>query len=231
MKRLYKEAVAVAVAGGYGIALDGKPLLTPAKRPLVLPALPLAEAIAAEWQAQGDTVDPLAMPQMRLASIAIDLVMPRREEVLAELGKYAGTDLVCYRAEHPPELVARQHSVWQPLVDWATLRFDAPLAVTAGIVPVAQPPATLDAFAAALAAYDPLLLTALHAATAACGSLVIALALIEGRLDAEAAFAAAQLDESFQIEQWGEDAEQTARRANLRKDIAAIAQLVDLLRR
>ena len=230
MKRLYKEAVAVAVAGGYGIALDGKPLLTPAKRPLVLPAMPLAEAIAAEWQAQGDTVDPLAMPQMRLASIAIDLVMPRREEVLAELGKYAGTDLVCYRAEHPPELVARQHSVWQPLVDWATLRFDAPLAVTAGIVPVAQPPATLDAFAAALAAYDPLLLTALHAATAACGSLVIALALIEGRLDAEAAFAAAQLDESFQIEQWGEDAEQTARRANLRKDIAAIAQLVDLLR-
>jgi len=231
MKRLYKEAVAVAVAGGYGIALDGKPLLTPAKRPLVLPALPLAEAIAAEWQAQGDTVDPPAMPQMRLASIAIDLVMPRREEVLAELGKYAGTDLVCYRAEHPPELVARQHSVWQPLVDWATLRFDAPLAVTAGIVPVAQPPATLHAFAAALAAYDPLRLTALHAATAACGSLVIALALIEGRLDAEAAFAAAQLDESFQIEQWGEDAEQTARRANLRKDIAAIAQLVDLLRR
>jgi chaperone required for assembly of F1-ATPase len=127
--------------------------------------------------------------------------------------------------------VARQHSVWQPLVDWATLRFDAPLAVTAGIVPVAQPPATLDAFAAALAAYDPLLLTALHAATAACGSLVIALALIEGQLDAEAAFAAAQLDESFQIEQWGEDAEQTARRANLRKDIAAIAQFVDLLRR
>jgi len=231
MKRLYKEAVAVAVAGGYGIALDGKPLLTPAKRPLVLPALPLAEAIAAEWQAQGDTIDPLAMPQMRLASIAIDLVMPRREEVLAELGKYAGTDLVCYRAEHPPELVARQHSVWQPLADWATLRFDAPLAVTAGIVPVAQPPATLHAFAAALAAYDPLRLTALHAATAACGSLVIALALIEGRLDAEAAFAAAQLDESFQIEQWGEDAEQTARRANLRKDIAAIAQLVDLLRR
>ena len=231
MKRLYKEAVAVAVAGGYGIALDGKPLLTPAKRPLVLPAMPLAEAIAAEWQAQGDTIDPLAMPQMRLASIAIDLVMPRREEVLAELGKYAGTDLVCYRAEHPPELVARQHSVWQPLVDWATLRFDAPLAVTAGIVPVAQPPATLHAFAAALADYDPLRLTALHAATAACGSLVIALALIEGRLDAEAAFAAAQLDESFQIEQWGEDAEQTARRANLRKDIAAIAQLVDLLRR
>jgi len=231
MKRLYKEAVAVAVKGGYGVALDGKPLLTPAKRPLVLSALPLAEAIAAEWQAQGDTVDPLAMPQMRLASIAIDLVMPRREEVLAELGKYAGTDLVCYRAEHPPELVARQHSVWQPLADWATLRFDAPLAVTAGIVPVAQPPATLHAFAAALAAYDPLRLTALHAATAACGSLVIALALIEGRLDAEAAFAAAQLDESFQIEQWGEDAEQTARRANLRKDIAAIAQFVDLLRR
>jgi len=159
------------------------------------------------------------MPQMRLASIAIDLVMPRREEVLAELGKYAGTDLVCYRAEHPPELVARQHSVWQPLVDWATLRFDAPLAVTAGIVPVAQPPATLHAFAAALAAYDPLRLTALHAATAACGSLVIALALIEGRLDAEAAFAAAQLDESFQIEQWGEDAEQTARRANLRRTL------------
>jgi chaperone required for assembly of F1-ATPase len=230
LKRLYKHAAAVPVEGGYGITLDNKPLRTPAKRPLVVPMAALAEAIAAEWQAQGDTVDPLSMPQMRLTSIAIDLVMPRREAVLAELGKYADTDLVCYRAEHPPELIARQQAIWQPLVDWATLRYDAPLAVTAGIVPVTQPPETLRAFATALAAYDSLRLTAVHAATAACGSLVIGLALIEERLDAEAAFAAAQLDESFQIENWGEDAEQAARRANLREDIAAAAEFARLVR-
>src|ERR1700722_20332371 len=130
MRRVYKDAAAIALDEGYGIVLDGKPLRTPAKRALVAPSRALAEAIAEEWQAQGETVDPYTMPMTRLASSAIDLVAPRRGEIHAELLSYAGTDLVCYRAEHPPELIARQHESWQALVDWATLRFDAPLTVT-----------------------------------------------------------------------------------------------------
>jgi chaperone required for assembly of F1-ATPase len=230
MKRQYRLAAATNVESGWGVALDGKPLMTPAKRLLVLPSLALAEALAAEWQSQGDAVDPDTMPMTRLASIAIDLVAPRRPAILTELTNYAGTDLLCYRAEHPPELAARQQAIWQPLVDWAILRYDAPLVVTSGVIPVAQAPESLRAFAAALDAYEPMLLTALHAAVTACGSLIIGLALLEGRLDAEAAFAAAQLDESFQIERWGEDPEQTSRRAALRADIAAAAQFAELVR-
>jgi chaperone required for assembly of F1-ATPase len=230
MKRVYATASSVLTDDGFGVMLDGKPLRTPARLPLVLPNRALADAIAVEWQAQGETIDPYSMPQMRLASIAIDLVARRRDEVLAELANFAGTDLVCYRAEHPAELIVRQHAIWQPLVDWATLRFDAPLVVTSGILPVPQPPATLRALSAALSLYEPMLLTPLHAATTAGGSLVIGLALLEGRLDAEAAFTAAQLDESFQIEKWGEDAEQAGRRAALHADIAAAAQFAGLVR-
>lgn len=230
MKRFYKNASAQAVEGGFGVALDARTLLTPAKLPLVVPRLALAEAIAGEWQAQVEEVRPHSMPLMRLASTAIDLVATRHAEVVAEIANFAETDLVCYRADHPPELVARQHAIWQPLIDWATLRYDAPLCVTAGIVPVAQKPATLRALAVAVAAYEPMALTALHAATTASGSLVIALALMEGRLDAEGAFAASQLDESFQIEQWGEDYEAADRRAALKADLAAAARFVALLR-
>ena len=131
---------------------------------------------------------------------------------------------------HPPELARRQHAAWQPLIDWATLRYDAPLEVTAGVVPIAQSAASLRAFAAAVASYPPLELAALHLATGACGSLVVALALVEGRLDVESAFAAAQLDESFEIEQWGEDAEQAQRRAALKADMALAHRFIRLLR-
>jgi len=150
---------------------------------------------------------------------------------VAEVAKYAGTDLVCYRAEEPAELRARQHAVWQPVIDWAAERFRAPLRVTSGVLPVPQPEPTLAAFAAVVGAYDTHRLAALHLATAALGSLVLALALVEGRLDAEAAVAAGQLDESFQIEQWGEDPEQTRRRAGLMEDVALAARFVELLAR
>src|SRR5206468_8570766 len=130
----------------------------------------------------------------------------QRETIERRVAHYAGTDLVCYRAVHPPALATRQHAAWQPLIDWAAERYTAPLIVTTGVVPASQPAASLAAFAAVVAAQDDYELTALHAATAACGSLLIALALLEGRLDAAAAFAASQLDENFQIEAWGEDA-------------------------
>ncbi len=229
MKRVYKSVEARATDNGWGIALDGRPLRTPAKRDLHLPSERLAAAIAAEWDAQHPDIRPETMPLTRLATTAIDRTGEKRAEIAAEVANYAGTDLVCYRAAHPPALAARQEAVWQPLLDWTAGRYDAGLAVTAGIMPVAQSPASLKAYAAAVAALDDFHLTALHAATAACGSLVIALALLEGRLDAETAFAAAQLDETFQIEGWGEDAEATARRATLAEDIAAAARFIEFL--
>jgi chaperone required for assembly of F1-ATPase len=230
MKRGYETVAVAAVAGGHGVTLDGKPLRTPGKAPMVVPSRALALAIADEWRGQDEELNLETLPLTRLASTGIDLVTPRRPEIIAEVARYAGTDLVCYRAGHPPELAARQHEAWQPLIDWASLRYDAPLEVTAGIVPITQAPSTLRAFAAAVAAYAPLELAALHLATAACGSLVVALALIEGRLDADGAFAASQLDETFEIEQWGEDAEQMRRRETLMEDMLLAERFIALLR-
>jgi chaperone required for assembly of F1-ATPase len=230
MKRLYRHAELVLAGHGFGVALDGKPIKTPAKRDLVVPSAALASAVATEWNIQDGDIRPAEMPLTQLVNTAIDRVGPQRELVVEQVAAYAGTDLVCYRATRPPELAGRQQAVWQPLVDWAVLRYDAPLDVTAGVVPIDQSPASLRAFAAAVAEQDDFALAALQDATAACGSLVIALALIESRLDAEAAFAASQLDESFQIEAWGEDFEQAERRRALACDIAAAAQFLSLLR-
>jgi chaperone required for assembly of F1-ATPase len=229
VKRVYKSVAARAVDGGWGVTLDGRPLRTPAKRDLIVPSEALATAIAAEWDAQSSDIRPETMPLTRLATTAMDRTAAERNKIVAEIANYAGTDLVCYRAEHPPALAARQEATWQPLIDWAAGRYDAGLAVTAGIVPLAQSPASLKAYAGVVAAFDDFRLTALQAVTGACGSLVIALALHEGRLDAEAAFAASQLDETFQIEAWGEDAEAAQRRRALAADIAAAARFLELL--
>jgi chaperone required for assembly of F1-ATPase len=230
MKRFYRHAAALAAAGGFGVALDGRLVKTPAKHDLVVPGMALATAIAAEWNAQEAELRSSAMPLTRLANITIDRQGSEREAIVKATAGYAGTDLVCYRAAHQPALAARQQAVWQPLVDWAARRYEAPLAVTAGVIPTRQPGASLDAFAAAVAAQDDFALTALQVATAACGSLVIALALFEGRLDAAEAFAASQLDESFQIEAWGEDAELSERRRVLAGEIEAAARFLSLLR-
>jgi chaperone required for assembly of F1-ATPase len=229
MKRVYKSVATRAVENGWGVTLDGRPLRTPAKRDLQVPSEALAAAIAAEWEAQEPDIRPETMPLTRLVATAIDRTAAERDKIVAEVAGYAGTDLLCYRAEHPPALAARQEAMWQPLLDWAAGRYDAGLTVTAGIVPEAQSPASLQAYAGVVAALDDFRLTALHAATGACGSLVIALALYEGRLDAEAAFAASQLDETFQIEAWGEDTEATNRRAALARDIEATARFLALL--
>ena len=229
MKRVYREVTSRAVPSGWGIALDGRPMRTPGRNELVVPARALASAIAAEWDAQEDEIRPATMPLTRLAATAIDRTCLQRDQVVAETADYAGTDLVCYRADQPPALVARQQAVWGPLVDWAMLRYDAPLSVTSGVISTRQSTEALTALAAVVAAQDDFRLTALHTLTAACGSLVIALALFEGQLDADRAFAAAQLDETFQIEAWGEDAEAAARRAVLADDIAAAARFAALL--
>jgi chaperone required for assembly of F1-ATPase len=230
MKRFYRSVTSEPVSGGHGIRLDDKVLKTPGAQALVLPTAALAAAIAEEWSAQEAEIRPAQMKLMRLGATAIDRIPHERAQLTRASLAYAETDLVCYRADHPPALAAEQHAVWQPLVDWAAERYGAPLAVTAGVIPQAQSRASLDALEAALAAADDFTFTALFAATASSGSLVIALALIAGRLDAEAAFAAAELDSSFQIAAWGLDAEAAARRAAIAADLAATARFVTLLR-
>ena len=230
MKRFYR-AVAVAPADsetGYVVTLDGKVLSTPAKSKLIVPSAALAGAIAEEWAAQEEKVAPASMPLTRLAATARDRVSAARAAVIEELMRFAGTDLLCYRAEEPEALRARQAALWQPLLDWVSARFGAELTVITGLMPQPQPKAALAALATALDALDDMTLTALMVATAAAGSLVIGLALIERRVSAEEAFAASQLDESFQIEAWGEDPEAAARRAALKEELVAVERFLQL---
>lgn len=229
MKRFYKEVAVVADDAGYGVRLDGKPVLTPARRPLLAPSAVLAEAMAAEWDAQKDTIKPDAMPLTRLANSAIDGVSERRLEVVADLTGYAETDLICYWADHPRELAARQAHGWRPLLDWAASRFGSNLQTFGGVMPQPQPADAVAALGQAVAALDPFRLAALHLMTTAMGSLVLALAVAERRLDAEAAFDLADIDERYQREQWGEDQEAARRRAQVRADIKTAARFLILL--
>lgn len=229
MRRFYKVVSVTGEPGGHQVRLDGRSVRTPARGTLLLPTAELAAAVAAEWDAQDETVHPERMPLMQIAATAIDRVAPNPAAMAEEVARFAETDLVCYRAEEPAALVHRQHEAWQPLVDWAALNHDAALRVVHGIMPVAQPPAALAALRAAVDRLDPWRLTALSVATAAAGSVVIGLALLAGRIDAEAAWDASQLDETFQIERWGEDAEAAERRALLRQDLVAAERFLRLL--
>jgi len=229
MKRVYK-AVGVAEAGdGWEVRLDGRALRSPAKAPLVLPTRAMAEAVAAEWDAQADEVKPDTMPVMQLASTAVDRVGPQRAAIVDGVAAYAGSDLLCYRADHPRELAERQAREWQPLLDWAAHRYDALLQATSGIVHRAQPEDALKALRNAVDALDDWQLTGVQNATALAGSIIIALALYERRIDAGTAFELSQLDETFQIEKWGEDAEAAKRRASLRADLEATERFLSLL--
>jgi chaperone required for assembly of F1-ATPase len=229
MKRFYKTATVLAEGDGFVVALDGRSVRTPGKRKLVLPSRALAEAIADEWNAQGDTVLPTGLRMTRLVNTATDHVAARRSEVHEAAVRFAETDLVCYRADEA-ELAARQAEAWQPLLDWLAERHRVALTVVSVVLPVTQPREALDRLRAVLAAYDDVALTALHSATAACGSLVLGLALAERRIDAETAWAASVLDETYQIEKWGADDEAERRRAEVRADIAAAARVLELCR-
>jgi chaperone required for assembly of F1-ATPase len=230
MKRFYEAAEVIADGGGFAVVLDGKVVNTPARSHLTLPTAALAEAVAGEWRAQGAEIDPHAMRLTRLANTAIDRVGAGRAEVIGEVAAWAASDLLCYRAEAPPDLVQRQTDGWQPLLDWAGRRYGVRLAVTTGIAPIAQPPEALQALAAAVAAFDDFALAALHAATSASGSLVIGLALAEGEIDAESAWACSDVDESHQAGRWGDDDEAVRRRHRLRADILAAGWFLGLCR-
>ncbi len=230
MKRFYTSAAAGEVEGGHGVLLDGRPMRTPQARLLAVPSAPLAGALAEEWGGQGEQVDPASMPLTQLACTALDLVAREPERAVEEVSGFAETELLCYRAEAPGELVARQQAVWQPLLDWAEASYGAALVPTAGIVHRPQPAESLARLRAAVADYDAFALAALAMAVRAAGSLVIGLALADGRVTAEEAFAAAELDETYSLEQWGEDPQATARRAVVQADLAAARRFLDLLR-
>lgn len=230
LKRFYKQASAAEVDGGFAVHLDGRSIKTPVGRPLAVPFRALAEAMAAEWQEQGEEIKPKSMPMTQLASTALDRVGPDRATIIEQLARFAETDLLCYRADFPPDLVARQTAQWQPLLDWAAETCGARLAVTSGVVAVTQPAEAVAALVARLQSYDDWQLTAAQAACAPAGSLVLALALVEGRLSGQQTFELSQLDESYQIEKWGEDHEAADRRAALQRDILAAERLLTLLK-
>jgi chaperone required for assembly of F1-ATPase len=227
--RFYREAAAIPDNGVWRIALDGKVVKTPARNPLSLPTQALAEAIAAEWAAQDAKVKPDTMPLMQLASTALDRVAPDRDRIVAETAGYAATDLVCYRADEPAELVARQAAAWDPLIDWLRERYDVSLRIAAGVMAVPQSDQALAALTRAVAIQDDFRLTALSVMTGAAGSLAIGLAVLEGRIGPEAATEAAQLDELYQAERWGIDPEAEKRRANQKADLVAARRFLDLL--
>jgi chaperone required for assembly of F1-ATPase len=229
LRRFYRQVETGAQNNGFSVLLDGKPVRTPARRELALPNGELASAIAAEWDAQQERVDPDSMRLTRLATTAVDLMPTRRDDAVAEAAGYAGTDLLCYRAVSPESLAMRQAEAWQPWLDWAELQYDARLVAAAGVMPAVQDPVAVRALRTAIERLEDWRLIGLHAAVTATGSLVLGLAMERGALAADEAFAAAALDELFQIEQWGEDAEQSAQHARLRADLAAAEQFLRLL--
>ena len=210
-RRFYETATAVAEAGGYAVRLDDKPVRTPARRVLAAPTPALAEAIAAEWQAQKDVIDPAKMPLTRLANAIIDGVADAPQPVAAEIAKYLASDLLLYRAGAPPGLVERQAQHWDPILDWARQALGADFKLGEGVVHVAQPEAALAAARAAIP-LEPWRLGAVHAMTTLTGSALIALAMARGALSADAAWQAAHVDEDWNLAQWGRDEMAAARR-------------------
>lgn len=229
-KRFWKEAHVAPDGDGWQVTLDGRVLRSPAKAALRLPTRAMAEAVAAEWDAQEGEIAPLTMPVTRAANAAIDKVIPQRAEVIAMLADYGGTDLICYRAESPESLIVDQAAGWDPLLDWATDRYGARLICSEGVVPVAQDPAALARLAAPLHAADAFALTALYDLVTLSGSLVLGLAVAEGRLRPEEGWALSRIDESWQQAQWGQDAEAKAESAAKARQFCNAWNLLTLLR-
>lgn len=232
MKRFWTEALVHDQANGWTVALDGKPVRVPGSSTLTLPTRAMADAVAAEWQIAGGGVGGemsyADLPLTRLAGTAQERVVPALEPVILELSRYAESDLLCYRAEHPESLVRQQADQWQPWLEWAATRHGAHLQVTAGIVHVAQSPAALAALAQAVSRYDAHRLAALGILVPSYGSLVLALAVAEGALEALAAHETATLDERHQALHWGWDDEQQARLARVAEDVVAAGRFLSL---
>jgi chaperone required for assembly of F1-ATPase len=229
-KRFYDQVATRDEGDGAGLLLDGKPVRTPGKSPFVLPRAALAQAIAEEWRGQGERIDPATMPLTRLANSVIDGVKGREGAVIDDILNYAGSDLLCYRAEGPKGLVALQTKHWDPILAWAKHDLGAPMRLAEGVMHVEQPGASLDALRRRIEQLDSWSLAALHVMTGLSGSALLALAVALGRLSPEEAWAAAHVDEDWQIGQWGEDEEAKTRRENRHRDFAAAARMLSLLK-
>jgi chaperone required for assembly of F1-ATPase len=228
-KRFYKDVAVKDEGVGAALLLDGKTVRTPAKKKLVVPSRALADAVAEEWRAQGERIDPATMPLTKLANSAIDGVAGREQTVIDDIMNHAASDLLCYRAPGPRKLVEAQAKHWDPVLAWAKEALGTPLVLGEGVVHVAQPQASLDRLRERLAGRDPFGVAALHVMTSLTGSALLTLAVALGSLTPEEAWAAAHVDEDWQISQWGEDAEAKVRRENRRRDFAAAARMLGLL--
>ena len=229
MKRFYKDVTVDETLDGYRFLLDGKPVQTPAHHPLLVPNRALAEALAEEWRAQGDEMQPLAMPLTRMVNTVIDGVAANRAETITAILRFGENDLLSYRAEAPAELARRQNQ-WDRHLDWAHRRHGARLGVTSGIGHVTQSPEALAALEKAIAAHDDYALAALHVLSSITGSLVLGLAVLDGELTPAQAFALSRLDEAHQAETWGIDHEAEQRAAKLAEEMELAARLVTLSR-
>jgi chaperone required for assembly of F1-ATPase len=228
-KRFYQHAGCEETPDGCRLTLDGRPARTPARKFLLLPTCALADRVVAEWEAQAEVIDPSAMPLTRLANSAIDGVADRREEVAADLGAYAGTDLVAYRAGEPDRLVAAQAEAWDPIIAWARDALGVRLMLSEGVMHVSQPEDTITELREAIGEVDSAFrLAALHAMTTLTGSLLIALAVVHGRLTPEDAWAAAHVDEAYQASVWGADTEAEARLKARKAEFDAAAEIAAL---
>lgn len=219
MKRFYETATATREEGGFAVRLDDRPIRTPGRSLLIVPSLELAEAVAGEWAAQDETIRPNAMPLTRLANTAIDQLPARRADALAEIMGYASADLLCYREAAPAELARRQALRWQPWLDWSASQLGARLVTTTTLDPLPQPAESLAVLERVAAGLDDWHVVGLHAASRLTSSIVLGLAMLQGRLAAAEAFELALLEELFEIERWGLEEEQAKRHAGLRTEL------------
>ena len=228
MKRFYKSVGVAAEENDFSVRLDDRPVKTPAKNQLLLPNSLLADAVAAEWDRQPEDIDAHSMRLTRLANSAIDRVTEHRQAVIAEIAGFGDTDLVCYRAAEPASLAKRQEEGWGPLLPWVVERHGIELNITTGLLPVAQSDGSAEAVQTAVESFDVFSLAGLHLVTSACGSVVLGLAVADARIDGATACELSLIDETFQIEEWGEEPEATKRRAGLLEDITAAAEYLRL---
>ncbi len=229
-RRFWKAATVEPLERGWTVRLDGRPVKTPGKSDLVLPTRALADAVAAEWQAQETVIDPRTMPFTRAANSAIEKVAPQRAEVAQMLAGYGDSDLTCYRAAGPEELVERQAAAWDPLLDWADAEFGARLIPVEGVMHQPQPPRALERLAAPLVTMSDFQLTGFHDLVAISGSLVIGLAAARDAFGIEALWDASRVDERWQQEHWGEDEEAAEAAAAKRADFLQAHRLFHMAR-
>lgn len=230
MKRFYKEVSVASSEHGFAVLLDGRSVKTPAHNTLVLPTEKLAAAIAVEWRAQGDEVVATSMPLLRLANTVLDGVIPNRDGVIDAVLRFGENDLICYRAHQPPDLVARQREGWDPILIWVRQKFGASLQVADGITHLDQPLEALAALRKAVSGYDPFTLAGLHVVASIAGSLALALAVVEGEISGAHAFVVSRIDEKYQAEKWGEDAEAAKRATALAHELDKAVELISSVR-